>query len=83
MKIIKNNVKQKKEVIFLDGPQGNAYFLLGTAMNTCRKSEWEKINAEMMGGDYVNLVKTFEKYFGNYYELCASEEYAKSQGLIP
>ena len=53
-------------VIDLDGPDGNAFFLLGQA------SQWAKdldldpspILEEMKQGDYNHLCKTFIKHFG-------------------
>ena len=54
--------------INLDGPQGNANVLMGTAMNLANQAELDgdKIIMEMRSGDYTNLVKTFDKYFGEY-----------------
>lgn len=53
--------------IDLTGPQGNAFFLLGTAVNLGRQLglNTEKVCEEMKGGDYEHLVETFDKYFGN------------------
>ena len=64
----------KKQVIDLTGPQGNAFFLLGTANNLCKQLDLgddakEKISNEMMSGDYENLIKTFDKYFGELIDL--------------
>ena len=64
----------KKQVIDLTGPQGNAYFLLGTANNLCKQLDLsddakEKISNEMMSGGYENLIKTFDKYFGELIDL--------------
>ncbi len=54
--------------IDLTGPQGNAFFLIGTANNLAKQLglDTKKIQLEMMGGDYENLVKTFDKYFGKF-----------------
>lgn len=54
--------------IDLSGPQGNAFFLIGTANNLAKQLglDTKKIQLEMMGGDYENLVKTFDKYFGKF-----------------
>ena len=64
----------KKQVIDLTGPQGNAFFLLGTANNLCKQLDLsddakEKISNEMMSGGYENLIKTFDKYFGELIDL--------------
>ena len=64
-------------VIDLDGPQGNAFVLLGIAGQTMIKSGFDKrmqdiILNEMRSRDYINLLKTFEKYFGSAYTLQTS-----------
>ena len=61
--------KYKKQVIDLTGPQGNAFYILGTAMNLCKQlklssSRTEEILDEMKSSDYENLIKVFDKYFG-------------------
>ena len=64
--------KQKTNGIEIDltGPQGNAYFLLGTASKLGRQLGWDRDEIEillrqMRNSDYENLVNTFDKYFGN------------------
>ena len=64
-------------IVDLDGPQGNAFVLLGMAKSTMEKSGFEKeqqtsILNEMKSGDYINLLRTFEKYFGSVYTLQTS-----------
>ena len=59
----------RKQVIDLTGPQGNAFYILGTAMNLCKQlklssSRTEEILDEMKSSDYENLIKVFDKYFG-------------------
>jgi len=54
--------------IDLTGPQGNAFFLLGTATRFARQlgmNEYEVMN-EMQSGDYENLLEVFDKYFGDF-----------------
>jgi hypothetical protein len=54
--------------IDLSGPQGNAFFLLGTATRFARQlgmNEYEVLN-EMKSGDYENLLEVFDKYFGDF-----------------
>ena len=62
--------KTKGIEIDLTGPQGNAFFLLGTASKLGRQLGWDRDEIEillrqMRNGDYENLVNTFDKYFGN------------------
>lgn len=64
--------KQTKGIeIDLTGPQGNAFFLLGTAKNLAKQLELNgsEILDEMRSGDYENLVQTFDKYFGSFVTL--------------
>ena len=62
--------KTKGIEIDLTGPQGNAFFLLGTASKLGRQLGWDRDEVEillrqMRNSDYENLVNTFDKYFGN------------------
>ena len=58
-------------VIDLDGPKGNAFYLLGMAQQFSRDLglDGNKIINEMKSGDYINLLKTFDSYFGSYVTL--------------
>lgn len=70
--------KNARPSIDLDGPQGNAYFLLGTAQKYAKQLNLnpDDILSEMKQGDYNNLLITFEKYFGDYVNLeTENEEY--------
>jgi hypothetical protein len=53
--------------IDLTGPQGNAYYLLGTAKNLAKQLDLNGlvIMEDMQSGDYENLVKVFDNHFGN------------------
>jgi len=59
--------------INLSGPQGNAIALIGIAKDLCRqlgqRDRERDIQAEMMSGDYNNLLDVFEKNFGEYVTL--------------
>jgi hypothetical protein len=59
------------QYIDLSGPQGNAYFILGTAQKISNNLglDTEKILDEMKSGDYGNLLKVFNNYFGEYVEF--------------
>ena len=57
--------------INLNGPQGNAFFLLGTASKLGRqlgldKEEIEIILRQMRFSDYENLINVFDKNFGDF-----------------
>jgi hypothetical protein len=55
-------------VIDLNGPEGNAFVLLGYAKNLSRQLDldFKVIETEMTSSDYENLIETFDKYFGDY-----------------
>lgn len=61
------------KTINLSGPQGNALALVAEAEQLCRQLDWRgkfyDIRAEMLRGDYDNVLKTFEKHFGDYAKL--------------
>ena len=56
--------------IDLTGPQGNAFFLIGTARRMGKEvgmsAEYiSEMVTRMMSGDYENLVKVFDNEFGS------------------
>ena len=55
--------------INLRGPQGNAFYLIGTARSLGRQLGWDEeqnnaVIADMQSGDYAHLVKVFKEHFG-------------------
>lgn len=78
--------KNQGRVIDLDGPQGNAYFLMGQARrwgNQIEKGKGEKLVKEMSTGDYLNLLRVFEREFGMFCELqTENEEYLYHLGKV-
>ena len=68
-------IKSKKESfgieIDLTGPQGNAFFLLGTASNLCKQLGYDDkpVLEDMKAGDYENLISVFDKHFGDFVTL--------------
>jgi hypothetical protein len=69
--MIKQKVQKSGIEIDLTGPNGNAFYLLGTAGNLAKQLglNSKEIQAEMMKGDYENLVNTFDKHFGHFVTL--------------
>jgi len=61
----------RKPEIDLTGPQGNAYFLLGTANQMAKQlgKDAEAIVNEMQSSDYENLITVFDREFGQYIDL--------------
>lgn len=60
-----------KPQVDLSGPDGNAFALLGYARRFANDLDLDhkSITEEMMAGDYDNLVKVFDKYFGEYVDI--------------
>lgn len=59
--------KTKGITIDLTSPQGNAFYLLGTANNLAKQLGLNgvEIMTEMKSGDYENLINVFDNYFGD------------------
>lgn len=53
--------------IDLTGPQGNAFYLMGTAKKLANQLglDGNQIMEEMKSGDYENLLQVFDKNFGS------------------
>ena len=66
--MIKEKPKKDKLEIDLTGPEGNAFHLIGVANRLSKQLDFDsyKIREEMMSGDYENLVKVFDSYFGDF-----------------
>ena len=62
---------EKKQVIDLTGPQGNAFYLLGLASKLCKQLDLDSdlVLEDMRMGDYEHLIITFDDYFGNVIDL--------------
>ena len=63
-----------KIIINIDGEKGNAFFLLGQARSYAKdlSLDYNKILDEMRSSNYINLLKVFDKYFGDYVTLQTS-----------
>jgi hypothetical protein len=66
--MIRAKQEPKEIVIDLTGPQGNAFYLLGTAKDFAHQLDldWETIYSEMTLSDYENLLEVFDSYFGSF-----------------
>lgn len=64
-------LRKEKIRIDLTGQDGNAFVLLGIANSLCKqlKKEYLPIKEEMTSGDYDNLIKVFDREFGDYVDL--------------
>lgn len=64
-------------VIDIDGPDGNAFLLLSKAKKLSEEKglDFEPISEQMKKGDYINLLKVFDKNFGDEIILETSNKY--------
>ena len=62
---------QNKRRIDLRGPLGNAHYLLGLAQDLCKQlgRDPRPLLKEMRSSDYDNLIKVFDREFGDIYDL--------------
>lgn len=75
----KSEMTQNRPIIDLTGPEGNAFCLLA------RANRWGKdlgldtaaIHKEMTSGDYHNLVRVFEREFGDHCILVGADEFVE------
>ncbi len=68
---IKKKVSKSTIEIDLTGPNGNAFYLIGTARKLSKQLglDTDAIQTEMMSGNYEHLVATFDKHFGHFVTL--------------
>ena len=61
----------RKQVIDLTGPQGNAFYLLGTASKLCKQVGLDvtAVLDDMKSGDYEHLITRFDYHFGYIIDL--------------
>ncbi len=66
--MIRKKQPRREIIIDLTGPDGNAFVLIGKAMNFARQLglDGNSIKQEMMSGDYENLLEVFDKNFGHF-----------------
>jgi hypothetical protein len=60
-----------KIIIDLQGPEGNAFYLLGLAriLAQTTKEDGRKIQLEMINGDYTHLLRVFKAHFAELSEF--------------
>lgn len=70
---IRKKTNKERPLIDLSGPQGNAFYLINVVKQTFRRSGapelGEQIAEQMMSGDYEHLVKTFDLYLGEHFDI--------------
>ena len=67
-------IKQSKTTINIDGPDGNAFMLLGLAKRFLKQLERSSddidiIISEMQSGNYDNLLIVFQRELGEYVDF--------------
>jgi len=65
--MIRKKIQRPKQIIIdLTGPDGNAFALMAYADRFAKQLDLDSvtIKAEMMNGDYENLIKVFDEWFG-------------------
>tara|TARA_R100000541_G_scaffold1705_4_gene6558 strand:+ start:1938 stop:2186 length:249 start_codon:yes stop_codon:yes gene_type:complete len=75
--MIRKSTRASEIVIDLDGPNGNAFYLMGVAKQYAHSMGMKAspIMSEMCAGtDYYKLVKVFDKHFGHLVVLETSNE---------
>ena len=75
--MIRKSTQASEIVIDLDGPNGNAFYLMGVAKQYAHSMGMKAspIMSEMCAGtDYYKLVKVFDKHFGHLVVLETSNE---------
>ena len=66
--------KFRKRVIDLNGPEGNAFYLLGFAVKLCNQIGFSGLSTtdildDMKSGDYEHLITRFDYHFGELIDL--------------
>mgnify|MGYP001224463861 FL=1 len=70
--MIRAKTINKEIVIDLTGPQGNAFYLIGTAKRLAKdvlgydRNRWDAVEKDMMSHGYEHLVQTFDTLFGDF-----------------
>jgi len=66
--MIRKKQPKKEIIIDLTGPDGNAFALMAYADRFAKQLDLDSvtIKAEMRAGDYENLIKVFDEWFGDF-----------------
>lgn len=76
MTLIKGStLAHEKTKIDLRGPQGNVFFLIGSARRYAGQLglDVEAITADMTSSDYDHAVEVFDKHFGSVIDLITTD----------
>ena len=66
-----DELSDRKIDIDLTGPEGNAFFLIARVNKFCKQlgRDPKPIISEMKSGDYENVLKVFDREFGDFVNL--------------
>jgi hypothetical protein len=76
------NAPQKTKIdVDLEGPDGNAFQLVGIAIGVAKQIGWDRddiaaFRTKCYSGDYGNVLALVDKNFGDFINLEMSERYA-------
>lgn len=78
MAIITRSRRGIRREIDIDGPDGNAYALMGVAQDFGRQLKWEQTKIkdmidDMKSSDYEHLLEVFNWHFGQFVNLVRTE----------
>ena len=78
MALLQSHPYKGKPLIDLNGPEGNAFALLGTAHRVCAQVgiEFEPIEKDMKSGNYRHLVQTFDRHFGHLFDIVLPDNWS-------
>jgi len=67
----KEEMPDRSREIDLNGPEGNAFYLIGLAQRTAKQLELDvdAITKNIQSGSYEHLLEVFEEHFGDFFTL--------------
>ena len=74
MAIKHSALQESHKIIDLDGPDGNANMLISLADSTAHQLDYnnderKKLRDDLMSDNYIHLVLTFDRHFGDYFTI--------------
>lgn len=78
MTLLATHPHKGKRIIDLNGPEGNAFALLGHAHRTCAIEgiDFAPIEADMKSGNYRHLVEVFDRHFGDLFDIVLPDNWS-------
>lgn len=78
MTLLATHPHKGKRIVDLNGPEGSAFVLLGTAHRICATEgiEFAPIEADMKSGNYRHLVEVFDRHFGDLFDIVLPDNWS-------